>query len=222
MKKIKLILFDIDNTLIYGEDARRYYRQYGPLLEKVLGDVMAVPLEKAKEVANEHRRLFSGRGEKAFEPYDPNMSKWNEAICTLDPFSYIKPITETQKLLEYLKSQGYMLGAITDGPTKQASKILRAAGVDERLFSLLIGWELGEKMPKGGLRDVYERIISQYRLQASEIFMVGDSMEVDIVPAHACGINVLHINATPSSVFPTIPSIKKLADYIKKYETNKK
>ena len=215
MKKIKLILFDIDNTLVYGEAAKKYYQQYPIFLEKMLSKCLYISLNEAKKIADEHRRLFNGRGEKAFETYNIDFCIWNKTICTIDPNIYIQPLLNIQKLLVDLRND-YLLGAVTDGPTQQAYKILKAAEIDKDLFSLFIGWEFRKKMPKGGLPDVFKQIISQSGLSPSELLMVGDSVDADIIPAHTCGINVLHINDVVKTKFPTIKQIEMLPDYLKK------
>ena len=216
MKKIKLILFDIDNTLVYGERASKYYKQYPRLLEKTLSVCLGVPLESAQEIANEHRRLFGGRGEQALTTYALDASAWHDAMCSLDPNASIKPLPDVQELLCALRERGYLLGAITDGPDTQAERILNAAGIDKNIFSLLIGWKKYEEMPKGGRSDIYKKVIADYKLDPGEILMVGDSLGADIIPAHACGINVLHISEDAHGEFPTIKSIGVLLNYLNK------
>ncbi len=214
MKKLKLILFDIDNTLVFGESARKYYRQYGPLLEKTISEIMGISMEQGQMIANEFRLKFDGRGEKAFEVFDENMSMWNRAICSLDPFEHIVPNTKVSNILTDLKKAGYVLGVVTDGPTVQAYKILKAAGIDREVFNIFIGWEFGMKMPKGGRKDVYKKIISQHNLKPDEIMMVGDSILTDISPAHECGMQVLYINEEKHNLFPTSKTVDDLINYI--------
>ena len=178
-------------------------------------------LQEATEIANDHRRRFNGRGEKSFETYNANFSLWHDTICTLDS-NDIPALPHVQELLMNLRNNGYTLGAITDGPTIQAEKILKTARIDKDLFSIFIGWEREGKMPKGGLPDVYKNIITESKLDPSEILMVGDSIDADIVPAHACGINVLYINSKTDNKFPTISSVELLLNYLNNYEKSKK
>lgn len=194
MKNIKTIFFDLDNTLVYGEDASRYYEQYPLLLEKTLGLCLEIPLEKSKQIADDHRARFSGQGERAFETYGIGLSEWYEAMCTLDPSTNIRPLPQIQDFLRRLKANGYKLGVITDGPAVQADKILMAAGIDKDLFSTFIAWEKDSAFPKGGKNDIYQKIISDEKLDPSEILMVGDSIETDITPAAACGIRVFQVS----------------------------
>ncbi len=215
MKQIKLILFDIDNTLVYGPRVYQYYAQYPSLLEKTLADYLGVTLHEAKRIADDHRQKFNGRGERAFETYASDGTHWYDAICTLDPVPHIQPMRASQDILRALKDQGYMLGAITDGPTKQSYKILRAACIETNMFEFFIGWERGSILPKGGRSDIFEQIKEKYAQDPSEILMVGDSLETDILPAYRAGMNVAYIAHDYHKDFPTIQSIEDLPELIK-------
>lgn len=207
MKNIKTILFDLDNTLVYGEDACRYYEQYPPLLEKTLAQCLETSLEDAKQIADEHRSRFNGRGEKSFETHDVGLSAWYEAICTLDPGVYIAPMPGVQELLLRLRARGYKLGIITDGPAAQADKILAIAGIDKDLFSVFIAWEKESTFPKGGRSDIYREIVVSEKLDPEEILMVGDSIETDITPAASCGLRVFRVDKTTT--------VENIEDYLK-------
>jgi FMN phosphatase YigB (HAD superfamily) len=220
--KIKLILFDIDNTLIYGESASRYYRQYPPLLEKTLASCLGISVPEAKRIADKHRKIFNGRGEKSFETYGVGLSEWYESICSLDPRAFIGEMPQVQFLLRFLKESGYELGAITDGPIEQAARILSCAGIDESIFSLFIGWTRGGIMPKGGEEQIFKKIIAKKKLKPEEILMVGDSINTDILPARQCGMNVLHVGGNGTSEFPYIPSVEELLKYLETHEQNEK
>ncbi len=220
--KIKLILFDVDNTLVYGKSASRYYRQYSSLLEKTLASCLNIPIGEAKRIADEHRRIFDGRGEKAFETYNVGLLEWYEAIGKLDPRTFISELPQVRSLLRSLKEMGYELGAITDGPGDQADRILSCAGIDKSVFSLFIGWIKGEAMPKGGGQKIFKKIISEKGLSPGEILMVGDSVNSDILPARSCGINVLHVKSDGKSEFPGIKSVEGLLKYLEAHEQEEK
>ncbi len=218
MKKIKLILFDVDQTLIYGNEAALYYKQYPKLLEQTISTLRGVTMGEAKNIADEYRQQYNGRGEVALESLSKGNTVWHDALCSLETDPFIQKMSHVHNLLNTLKFKGYSLGVITDGPTSQAKKLLSSAQVATQLFSIFIGWERGKKMPKGGTSDVYKKIIEQTKLQPSEILMVGDSLETDILPAHACNMNVLHIHPTSNTNYPTIPSIETLTTYLKNHE----
>jgi FMN phosphatase YigB (HAD superfamily) len=211
MKNLKLIIFDIDNTLVYGPCVYQYYAQYPSLLEKTLADYLGITLDEAKHIADNHRQRFNGRGERAFETYSSDGTHWYNAICTLDPVPYIPSMHDAQEVLNNLRDKGYTLGAITDGPTKQSHKILNAACIDVSMFDFLIGWERGSLVPKGGRSDIFTSVMHERGLDASEILMVGDSLETDIIPAYRVGMRVAYIAQDTHKDFPTIQSIAELS-----------
>src|SRR3989338_5953631 len=158
MKKIKLLLFDIDNTLVFGARARDYYKQYSLTLEKALAKSLNINLEQATKIANYHRNKYYGRGERAFETYNVDMVDWYNAISTISTKG-LKPKPGVQKLLVSLKNNGYILGVITDCPTLQAKKILKTVGIEKNVFLTFVGWEKNKLMPKGGSPKIYRKLL---------------------------------------------------------------
>lgn len=212
-KKIKMILFDIDFTLVFGLQTFAYYEQYPRMFEKTLARLLRINLEEAKKIADDHRLRFNGQEEKAFETHKLDLSHWHEAVSSFS-VEALKPLPNIQKILSNFKNEGYSMGAITDGPKSQAEKILKAVEIDSNIFDVFIGWECGQKLPKGGRLDVFKDIIKTYSLQPKEFLMVGDSLVSDISPAYDCGMNVLYISLDRSSKYPTVDSIEFLPKYI--------
>jgi HAD superfamily hydrolase (TIGR01549 family) len=110
-----------------------------------------------------------------------------------------------------LKKIGFIIGAITDGPRIQASRILEAIEVDEKLFDFVIGWEKGNKMPKYGSKKIYEEICEKYSIKPDKVVMIGDSLETDILPAKEAGLEVIYItNLDTDNQFRKIGDIEEL------------
>ena len=209
-----MILFDIDFTLVFGKDAFVYYKQYPRMFEKTLAQLLGVDPKNAKKIANDHRIRFNGQEEKAFETYKLDLSHWHEVMSSFS-VGALKPLSRVQKMLIAFKDADYILGAITDGPKSQAEKILKAVDIDKTLFTVFIGWDRGKKLPKGGRPDVYKKILKLYSLQPQEVLMVGDSLISDILPAHNCGMHVLHITLKKGSRHPNAKSVYDLPNYLK-------
>ncbi|MEF3691604.1 MAG: hypothetical protein V3574_00930 [Candidatus Moraniibacteriota bacterium] len=58
-----MILFAIDNTLVYGEKALAFYRFYSRVLEKTLSETLGLSLKEGIKIANDHRAIYSRHGE---------------------------------------------------------------------------------------------------------------------------------------------------------------
>ncbi len=217
MNKIKLILFDLDRTLSFGEEAEAFYGQYSVALERTLAGCLRVSQEKAKEIADYFRAKFNGRGEIAFDALGIGLEPWYAALCELNPNGYLRSLPETQKTLNHLKKKGVGLGLITDGPTASAKLILKEIGVNQSDFDLFLSWERGSRPPKGGSSRVYIETVRKFNLEPPRVLMVGDSAETDIIPAREAGLETLQVvgaKVYPTPLWPTIPSIEKLVEII--------
>ncbi len=209
--KIKIVLFDIDNTLSYGDKAAVFYRQYSRHLEKVLGQSLGISVEEAKKIADNYRAKYNGHGERSFFELNIGMDVWFEGILLLNPEEYLEPLDYSDKLLRLLKDLGFIIGAITDGPRVQASRILGAIQADEKNFDFIIGWEKGNKMPKYGSKRIFEEICKEYSVKPNEVVMIGDSLETDILPAKEVGMEVIYITSLDTGgQFKKIRDIEEL------------
>lgn len=218
MSKIKQIIFDVDNTLVYGEEAKTYYSQYPKVLEKTLANCLAISLEEAKIIADKTRHENTGRGELTFINMNLGIEKWYDAISTINPSEYLKPNSSVNKILQSIVKNGINIGAITDGPIGHLDKICQAANLDKSIFDFCIGWQRGKDKPKGGSSKIYREMITKLKLKPNEILMIGDSLADDIIPAAECGLEVLHISTTQKSDYATITTIENLLSYLKKYD----
>ena len=195
-----MILFDIDNTLVFGDKAAALYKQYSTILENTLAKLLGVEFASAKQIADEHRIAFGGRGERAFETHGFSLIHWHDALTQLTPSAYLEPLPQTQRLLEQLRSEKYIIGAITDGPEPLIEKIFAATHIDPLLFDFIIGWQRGKQMPKYGLSTIFEQVCDSRNIARNEAVMIGDSMGSDILPAKRAGLQTLHIGTTISDV----------------------
>jgi len=200
MNNIKMVLFDIDNTLIFGEKASTLYAQYSVILENTLAKLLGVTHAAAKQIADEHRAQHGGRGELAFETCGYDLTYWHDALIQLTPSNYLEPLPQTQKLLEKLRSEKYIVGAITDGPELLIEKLFSATRIDPASFDFIIGWKRGKQMPKYGLSTIFEQVCDSRNIARNETIMIGDSMGSDIIPAKRAGLQTLHIGTTISDV----------------------
>ena len=211
-KKIKLILFDVDNTLIYGDAARKFYGQYSIQLEMTLAKYLGIDLSEAKTIANSFRKQFDGRGEKSFDSLNIGIDVWYEEIFSINPEKYLEPMNKTNDLLVGLKQRGFMLGAITDGPTEQSRRIMKVAGVKYETLDFIIGWEKGKAMPKNGSGNIFREMCAKYDLEPGQILMIGDCMQADILPADEVGLETIFIrgNGERPERFKSVKNIEEL------------
>jgi putative hydrolase of the HAD superfamily len=194
MKEKKAVLFDIDNTLVFGPQAEFFYQKYSRGLELKIAEVLNVPLWQAVELANDSRRRNDGQGELVFEENGLDALTWYEGILAVSPIGVLIPLPEVLRLIQRLRKDRYILGLITDGPTAQARAILKETRIDPSLFEFLWGWERSAGKPKNGKTDVFMQASERLGLPTQAITMVGDSLRTDVLPARAVGMQGVYIN----------------------------
>lgn len=208
--KIKIVLFDIDNTLSYGEKAKIFYSQYSRRLESTLAKELNISLQDGKKIADGYREKYNGHGEYSFILSGVDIDVWYDAILSLNPDEYLSPLYYSNKLIKNLKKLGFIVGAVTDGPRIQALRILETIEVDENNFDFIIAWEKGGQMPKGGSKQIYEKVCDKYSVNPDEVVMIGDSLETDILPAIEAGLDVIYISDLDNKLYKTIKNIEEL------------
>lgn len=212
----KAILFDVDHTLIYGPEAEAYYLEhYLPALERVLSEALSVPLEEGKRIANDFRAKHDGKGELALERYGIGDEPWYDALCSLEPAQCLVKLPQVPKILEELKQGSWRLAAASDSPTIHILKTLGAIGVNSEVFDVTVGWERGMPRPKGGSSLVYEKILEDLRIRPANAYVVGDSLQDDVIAAERSGLNGVHIDPKHISTHRLrIASIEELPELL--------
>ncbi len=100
-----------------------------------------------------------------------------------------KLFSEVVSMLKFLKSQDIKLGVVIDGTSKRERAVLAKLGVID-FFNVII---ISEEVGRNKLSIVpLQSAIEQMQLPPSEIIVVGDRIDKDILPANKLGcISVL-------------------------------
>ena len=215
MKDIKMVLFDVDNTLVYGPGAKKFYRQYAGIIEKSFAEAFGRELLEGTRIVSAHRSRYGGMGEKAFETYHLGMDLCYDALMKLDPEEYLELLPMVNKIIGSLKEKEVVVGVVSDGPRGLMDGIFAATGIEASLFDFVIGWERGAAMPKYGSGSIYERICGERGIAKERAVMVGDSLYTDILPAVGVGLKAIHISEEKEAAtgdFITLKNIELLPD----------
>lgn len=212
--KIKLVICDIDRTVVYGSDTDAFYCEFSTILEKLVARKNGIALTDAKVIVDKVRAENGGRGEKIFDSSGYKIIDWYDAIVADSrPEKLLHSDTKINSLLEKIRDN-YTLIALTDAPVELGERILLSRGVKKELFHEYIGWQRGECYPKGGRTHSFEMIMEKYKLKPEEILMIGDSLGSDIEPASSLGINTLYISKKRHNDYTTIKSFDEVIDII--------
>ena len=194
MKKIKAILFDMDNTLL------DFMKMKEEGMKAAVSAMIDAGLDMEKEEG--YKKLFIAylkagiESDTAFTVFlKKETGKVNPKILAAGINAYLKAKQIFLKLypdviqtLKGLKKKKLILGIVTDAPKIKAYQRLLAMKI-EKYFDFVIGFEDTGKKKKTEipLRSALEKL----KLEPSEVMMVGDSMKRDIIPAKKLGINTV-------------------------------
>ena len=203
---IKGVIFDLGSTLIefQGEWNDVMWRGASDLAEFFIA--RQVPLDR-EAFLQRHRELimqFIERGAQDWIEYSAEkvlrmalaefghteapQSLIDEALKTLYAYGETlwRPFPDTYATLDALRERGYRLGIVSNA---------RDAGNVHRLIDnnrlrpwfdpILISAEVGVRKPHP---RIFQAVLDQWRLPASEVIMVGDMLGADVLGAKNAGI----------------------------------
>ena len=220
MSAIKYIIFDFDDTLSDFQkakegskakitpyllqiriDVKDYWAHYDelfePLFSRYVSGELTVPQYRLMRF--EHHGVTHAQAAEFNEIY---LRCVNEAIL----FDDALPV------LTELKSRGYRLYVLTNGPAVQRTKI-NGCALAPLFDELFISSELGVGKPDV---KVYDTVIEKTGAASKdELLMVGDSFENDCVAAENAGIRAVQVNRRNKVITNYKTQIASLYDLLK-------
>ena len=188
MKAFDTYLFDFDGTLVDS---------YESLVLVFSGAYKAVGIEVPEGYTRRLMRcpLFTGYEELNAPDNEESKKIFASKIVRLldDPevLKVTKPYKDTIEVLTKLKEEGKTLGIVTSNSRKHVQDVLRFLGIDEKLFSVILGNEATKRhkpYPDPILNALSVLGISQYR-----VCYVGDALD-DMNSAVAAGVGTVLID----------------------------
>ncbi len=201
---IDLVIFDIDNTLVYPDNPH-FYQNYSDAVERAIAKYLDIPHESALKVANFYREHYGG-GEFAlagmigehfpqFGERVPNFSILYEEMCKIDPTSRFARNEKIIQLLKLLHLQNKKIVGLTDSPEELSVRILKQVGIDpQKDFDAYIAYrkEIGPpKMIQNG--KIFKEIAVNFGISPERIISIGDSIK-DVTPSERIGMKTCLIS----------------------------
>lgn len=199
---IKVIVFDLYGTLVFIKEKTNPYKM---LLE-------AAPVEKRKELRNTVlSKNFFTTPKQEVESFGLN-AFIDQAKFTRDLEVELKSTTlfpESIWSLERLKGLGYLTGLISNLATPY-KKTFFSLGLDKLIDHCVFSCDVGYIKPD---RRIYEIMSRKTGAAFSEMLMVGDSLDCDVVGPKAIGMRAILLDRSDSS--QETKKIKSLDEILK-------
>lgn len=206
----RAVLFDLDDTLL-GNSMDEFLPAYFGALSRYVGDLVPPKrlireLVRASEAMNANddealtnEEVFASVFYSALEPSRPTLEPAFDEFYA-DQFPELQPLTrrrpEARKLVEWATDQGLQVAVATNPmfPRVAVEQRLGWAGVpaDDFDYALVTTYE-NMHATKSHV-SYYREILERLGRRPDECLMVGDSWEMDVLPASSIGIPVYWIS----------------------------
>jgi HAD superfamily hydrolase (TIGR01509 family) len=218
--KTRLILFDLDNTLLHLTD---YWEESIKEAFRQMAVTSSLEMSALYSYFKEQDELYCGlyddgiislwefrrdRFIKTMEHFNiivnnEDAVQFHELFTSLTS-QFIKPNANVHRILALL-SEKYLIGVVTNGtPDFQRNKI-KQMGIgayfrDEHLF---ISEEVGYSKPA---KEIYQMALNHFQVTADEVIFVGDSLKNDVIAPIQYGMRAIWVNnhseSLPEGVAP--------------------
>jgi len=205
---IKLIIFDIDNTIM--DFPKNFEIELKKVLDKFGVNIEPIELYKAVGSYEINKEGVYYTKEKLVEVVNKVLNL-NLPLEFIDEFfnMYDKLISDIESgvidTLKYLKGK-YKVVALSNWFTDSQKSRLKEAGVLE-YFDEVYGTDIIPMKPR---EESFMSVIGD--LKPEECVMIGDNLKVDIEVPYELGFNVYHLNKFGTSKYPTIRKIEELKE----------
>lgn len=211
MEKIKLLIFDLDNTLInYGGVTRKAWEltcingkeKYGFDCDVV--DMVDEIMRVNDQLWEDEKRRPKGN----FSFYELRMMVVKEALFHLgiednmiisdlvlhyDKYKEeaIYVFEDVFSTLEELKKRGYLIALLTNGDSQTQRKKLKRFKMEKLFDGIFIDGEQGVGKPE---KEAYDNVLNHFHILANEACMIGDHYLWEVVAPKTYGLKAIWVN----------------------------
>ena len=181
---MKLICFDLDNTLIHSDKA--HVAAYNYALTK-LGFKKRSFNFLVKLFGRPHEEIIKVIAPKASKKEIRKISNLHDEILIKKTYRYAKPIKNVNKTLKKLK-KNYHLAILSNAVHKNISALLKGTRINKNLFKYIIGNDDVKHS-----KPWPDEILKAERLEHHEAdFMVGDSI-YDVIAGRKAKVHTISV-----------------------------
>ncbi|MEN9626333.1 MAG: hypothetical protein RL557_661 [archaeon] len=188
MKKIKSIVFDLDNTLYDADTLTEETLKHAVESMIAEGLVTTIPegFTKIQEIIRHDARKDKFRElAKFFGQEDERIIRAGHETYMNAPFETLKIFPDTKKVLNALKKD-FKLVLLSQGSPRQQERKIDVLGI-RVYFDLLLFPQMGEK------KKYFERLSKQLEVKPEEILVVGDRIDNELKIAKSMGMKTVRL-----------------------------
>jgi len=209
MKKIEILVWDLDGTLVKPNKA----------IEKTMKEKMLQKLSVQLQVSKQ----------EAQKRFNKRVKKIKGTTLTIDSFGidgfkiiaemqkeivwekYIQEDQKSVKMLKNLKNYRHLL--LTDNTKTAGLKKLSLLGVNPDIFEKkFFGIDLRVTKPK---LELFQKVLDYTEIEPEKHLMIGDVVEKDIVPAKKIGMRTCLVWSKSEKADLSLKTVYQLGDLLR-------
>lgn len=220
MLNVRLILFDLDNTLLHlheywEESMKEAFRQMAVTSTMEINQLYKIFKEQDELYCKLYDEGVISIWEFRRDRFIKTMQHFDKIVTNEDAIQfhelftslttqYIKPSLKVDQTLALL-SEKYLLGIVTNGTPEFQKNKIKQMGLnrhfrDEHLF---ISEEVGFSKPA---KEIYQIAMDAFSVTPNEVIFVGDSLKNDVIAPMSLGMLAIWVNnhgeSLPADVTP--------------------
>lgn len=187
MYMIKLVIFDVDGTLVDSESV--YVKA---ALKNIEVNHYNIPMSAIMGIIGQNRvagrKLIESTQDDSFnyDKYIKDFEKIRNQILENEPYKLKKGALN---ILNYCKEHDIKMAIATSTARDKQSKVLTELGIIDYFDYMVFGDEINNSKPAP---DIYLKVYEHYNIDKDEMIIYEDSKN-GILSAHNAGIRVVYI-----------------------------
>ncbi len=189
LENIKLVIFDLDGTLINAYPA--IYESFNFVMRK-----FKLKLQNHLVI----KRAVGGGDRKLLEPFvgQCDVDKVLNEYRKHHKHSLVqksKLFPKVEELLKYLKNKGLKIAVASNRPTKFSKILIKHLGIEKYFDMVLCGDKVKNMKPHP---EIIKNIMCKFKIKPIETVYVGD-MVIDVLAGNRAKVNMIAVNTGSST-----------------------
>ncbi|MET9313732.1 HAD family hydrolase [Kribbella sp. NPDC003505] len=113
---------------------------------------------------------------------------------------------DARRALEVARGNGWRIGVLTNGSTTQQNAKLAATGLAELVDVVCTSESLGVSKPDP---LAYQRVCEALGCEPSDVLMIGDNLDLDVLAARAAGLAARHLDRAAGTVLTDLLRVQR-------------